>query len=58
MKRNDVAELAGIVVLVLGAGLLFYGLYLLSTWLVLIVSGVFLMVAGSVAVYQANRGGE
>lgn len=58
MARNDVIELAGLIVLAIGAGLLFYGLYLLSTWLVLIVSGVSLMAAGSIAAYQANRGGE
>ena len=57
MKRNDVIELVGLIVLAIGAGLLFYGLYLLSTWLMLIVSGVSLMAAGSVAVYHANRGG-
>jgi hypothetical protein len=57
MSRADVIELAGLIVLAIGAGLLFYGLYLLSTWLMLIVSGVALMAAGGVAVYTANRGG-
>ena len=57
MVREDVMELFGLLVLLAGAGLLFYGLYLLATWLMFLGVGVLLMVIGSYAVYQANRGG-
>jgi hypothetical protein len=58
MVREDMMELIGLAALLIGAGLLFYGLYLMATWLMFLVAGALLMMAGLYAVYQANRGSE
>ncbi len=58
MKRDDAIEAAGLVLFLAGVVMLGYGLYLLATWLLMVVVGGLLAMTGATAVYRANRGGE